>query len=192
MKAGQPGEGVSVAHAEFGGVGTMEHRVVVAADRAAVWRAYTTSDGLMGWAAPFVDADFRLDGAMESHYAPDARKGDGRNGIARFIAFVPGRMLAFRSERLPAGAPMDGGLWLGMHQVVELATLADGRTEVRQTVVGFGEGEGHRRIREFMGAGNAWVLGKLKEYVEGSPVDWPAEMAPRAAPRTAAPGEARP
>ncbi len=168
-------DGVTVRSGATGGIGWLEHRIVVPAGPEAVWKAYTTSEGLEGWAAPFVAADFRLDGPMEAGYRADARPGDPDNILDRFIAFVPGRMLAFSAERMPSSAPMDGALWKTMHQVVELARVAGG-TEVRQTIVGFGEGPGYERIRTFMTAGNRWALTMLRQFCERGPVGWPAAL----------------
>ncbi len=170
-------DGITVRSGESGGIGWLEHRVAVAAPPDAVWQAYTTGEGLRGWAAPFVTADFRLDGPMESGYALDARPGDPDNILDRFIAFLPGRMLAFRTETMPANAPMDGALWLTMHQVVELVVRPGGGTEICQTVVGFRDGDGYRAIRDYMTVGNRWVLRLLRKYLEEGSVDWPAEMA---------------
>ena len=83
----------------------LRHEVVVDAPPAAVFRAFTTSDGLHGFAAPVAAIDARPGGLWEASYYPARCLGDPRNILNQAISLVPDRMLTIRIARTPPGFP---------------------------------------------------------------------------------------
>lgn len=159
---------------EAAGVRVLEHSVFVTAPVERVWRAYTTSEGLMDWAAPFAVADFDA-GTLESGWTIESHAGDPANMFDRYVAFIPQRMVAWRTERLPPGAPFDVSLWMQLHQVAEFAQR-DGGTDVTQSLVGVGRGGGWDALAQARIAGNDWALRMLRKAMASGPLDWRAEL----------------
>lgn len=147
--------------------------VVVPAGRADVWRAFTTSEGVMSWAAPFARVDFGLGGIWESSYDPTARAGDPDNIRNRFLAYVPERVLALQAEAAPPGFPHPEIL-PELFSVVLFEAVDEGHTRVTMYGVGYRDTPAHHEILELFRQGNAWSLGMLHHRFAEGPVDWTA------------------
>jgi hypothetical protein len=86
----------------------LQHQVDVDAAPAAVWRAFTTSEGLRGFAAPVAAIDFRIGGHWEASYNPAGHLGDPGNILNEVVAYLPGRMLTIRIARTPPRVSSSG------------------------------------------------------------------------------------
>ncbi len=155
----------------------LRHEAVISAPLEAVWQAFTTAEGWMSWAVPFARVDFRLGGLIETSYDPAAQAGDAANIHSRILAYLPGRMMAFRAERPPPGFQHPESL-AGLFSVVEIAPHGDGASLIRLSGVGYTDSPEHRALREFFERGNAWSLERLVERFTSGPVDWSAQQAP--------------
>src|SRR5260221_13926725 len=70
-------------------------QVVVKASPDAVWKAWTTPDGIKSFFAPDARVEARPGGAFEIYFNPFAEPGlKGADGM-RFLALQEGRMLSF-------------------------------------------------------------------------------------------------
>jgi hypothetical protein len=115
---------------------------------------------------------------MEAGFSAQSRPGDPGNIRDRILAYLPGRMLAWQTTEVPAGAPFDGALWRQTHQIVEFTEEAPGRTRVTQSMVGIGEGPGWEAVIAFARGVNDWGLRNLKQSLEQGPIDWAAQALP--------------
>lgn len=139
---------------------------VIDAPVAAVWTAWTTSDGLRAWLAPHADIDLRLDGLMRANYDPQGRLGDPGTILNRILAYEPERMLAIRVTQAPEKFPFRaivGEMWTVLH----LTPTADGKTHLRIVGLGFGPGEEARKMRAFFQQGNDYTLAHLQQHFKG-------------------------
>ena len=157
-----------------GGERVLEQSLVVAAPVAAVWQAFTTTEGFRAWAAPVTAVDFRLGGIMESSYSVDAVIGAADNIRNEFVAYLPHRMLAFRNTQCPPGAPFDAATFQRIHTVVSFEPLGAESTRVTVAQPGYGTGELFDGVYRHFEWGNRWSLEKLAERFEKGPVDWTA------------------
>ena len=142
----------------------LRHEVEVDAPVAAVWRAFSTNDGLRGFAAPFVAIDLRPGGHWESSYNPAGHIGDPANILNQIIAYVPERMLAMRIARTPPGFPnpeVAKQVWT----VIEMTDLGNGRTRATGSMYGWQQGAEWDTVYRFFERGNATVFDKLKRYL---------------------------
>jgi len=145
--------------------------IVVPASRAEVWRAFTTSDGVMAWAAPFARVESEVGGGWESSYDPAAQVGDPDNIRIRFLAWLPERMLAMQTVDAPPGF-LHPELLPELSSVVLFDAVDGDRTRVTLYGVGYRDAPDHQELLETFRQGNAWTLGMLhRRFVEG-PVDW--------------------
>ena len=137
--------------------------IVVPADVARVWRAFTTKEGLMSWAVPFADIDLRVGGVWESSYEADAKVGDPGNIRNRILAYLPERMMALKAESAPPDFAHPEVL-ADLFSVVEFEPLGDGRTRIRIYGVGYRDTPAHLAVRDMFREANGWSLGMLYEH----------------------------
>lgn len=129
----------------------------------------------MGWAVPlarFVPDDPEI---LVTSYDPADTRGSATTIRHRILARIPGRLLAFRTIKPPAGFPFAGG-YLGVTSVFELAPEGE-RTRLRLTSVGYPDSEAGRLLIAFFRAGNQETLKGLQSlFTPGAgglgPVDW--------------------
>ena len=145
--------------AEADGTSTLVHEVLVDAPAMDVWTAVATPEGWMTWAVP---AARWVDGApdvLETSYDPAEKPGGPGTIQQRFLAQIPGRLLAFRTIKAPAGFPN----WESYRLVTSVFELepAGQRTRVRLTSTGYPDSEAGRELVAFFRQGNAETLEQL-------------------------------
>lgn len=151
---------------------TLVHEAVIPALADAVWQAVSTAEGWMTWAVPMAWAD-PVAGTLETSYDPAAEPGDPGTIVQQFVVAIPGRLLAFRTTKAPAGFPA-AETYYGVTSVIELEPLTNG-TRLRLTSVGFAASEDGSMLADFFAAGNATTLEHLRQRFISGPRNWAAE-----------------
>lgn len=157
-------------HLDDGSIMTV-HQVVVPATVDEVWQALTTSDGVMSWAVPFAEVDFRLNGIWESSYVRSATLGDPANIRNKFLSYVPKRMMAMQAVQ----APMDfqhPEVLAELFSVFEIDPVGDDSTRVVVYGVGYRDTPQMNSVRQMFEGGNAWSMQKLYERFANGPIQW--------------------
>ncbi|HVL68988.1 MAG TPA: SRPBCC domain-containing protein [Vicinamibacterales bacterium] len=140
---------------------------VVQAPVAAVWKAWTTSEGLRAWLAPHAEIDLRIGGLMRTNYDRDGRLGDARTIENTILSFEPGRMLSIRVAKFPRDFPFPnaiGDMWTVMY----FEPAGDDRTRLRIVGLGFRTDEESQKMRAFFERGNAVTLQQLQSHFTGT------------------------
>ncbi|HVP85291.1 MAG TPA: SRPBCC domain-containing protein [Rhizomicrobium sp.] len=137
--------------------------ILIDAPVSQVWDAFTTDKGFMKWAAPFAHITPGNGGMMESGFAANGKIGDPNNVLNRIDVYLPDSMIVMRNEHVPAGGPMDPDLIQKVRTIITFAPAGDGKTELTQTVVGFGETPGYDAMYAHFRDGNAEYLQSLAE-----------------------------
>jgi uncharacterized protein YndB with AHSA1/START domain len=153
------------------------HELAVPASVAAVWQAFTTSEGLMTWAVPFASVDFRVGGVWESSYDAGAKPGADENIRTRYLSFVPGRMIAMQAVGAPPGFPHPEVL-PDLFSVVEFEPVGADTTLVRMYGVGYRDTPEHTAVRRMFRDANAWTLRMLHRRFTVGPTDWSSTRVP--------------
>ncbi len=154
------------------GTRALRHSVIVPGAPAAVWAAFTTTDGYRSWAAPVAAVDFRLGGMFETSYAADGRLGAPGNIRNEIVAVLPQRMFALRNRQAPPDVPFDAAIFQALNTVVQFDDVGGGFTRVTVTMPGYRRDEAHDRIYKFFDWGNAATLAALRERFAKGPKDW--------------------
>lgn len=140
--------------------------ITIPASIDAVWKAFTTSEGLSTWLTPGAVVDLRNGGEWTAHYP------GGKTGGGTIVSFKPKREIVMsamapewfphvRSERTRA--------------VFEFKAVDRGSTLVRLTQTGWKEGEEWDKAYDYLAGGNAQLLETLKRRFVSGPLDWAKE-----------------
>lgn len=140
--------------------------VTIPASRAAVWQAFTTSDGLSTWLTPGAVVDLRKDGEWTAHF-PGGSTGGGT--IVSFIpqeelilsALAPEKFPTVRSERTTAK--------------FLFVAASDQSTVVRLVQTGWKNGEEWDKAYDYLAEGNVQLLETLRRRFISGPIDWAKE-----------------
>ena len=135
-----------------------------------VWKLWTTEAGVTSFFAPGARIEPKVDGLYEIYFNPKAEPGMRGSDGMRILAFEPERRLAFTWNAPPSIPEIRGQRTM---VVVELQPAGEGRTKLRFTHLGWGEGEKwDEAYAYFDKAWRTFVLPHLKHRVEKGPVDW--------------------
>jgi uncharacterized protein YndB with AHSA1/START domain len=146
--------------------------VAVPATRAAVWQAFSTSQGLSTWLTPGAVVELRKGGEWTAHFP------GGKTGGGTILSFVPEQEMV-----LAAMAPEQFPTVRAERTTARFQFIATGdSTLVRLTQTGWKTGDEWDKAYDHLAQGNAQLLETLRRrFVEG-PIDWEKEWGiPKAA-----------
>jgi uncharacterized protein YndB with AHSA1/START domain len=133
---------------------------VVKAPREAVWRAWTTPEGIKSFFAKGSNIDLRPDGAYEIFFAPDQPAGlRGADGM-RLLLVQPPSVLAF-TWNAPFEFPEQRKQ--RTHVMLRFTPIDDNTTRVLLVHDGFGDGPEWQKVRDYFQ--NAWTTFVLPRLV---------------------------
>jgi uncharacterized protein YndB with AHSA1/START domain len=140
--------------------------VTIPASRAAVWQAFTTSDGLSTWLTPGAVVDLRKGGEWTAHFP------GGSTGGGTIVSFIPQEELvlsALAPEKFPT---VRSERTMAKFQFV----VATGQsTLVRMVQTGWKSGEEWDKAYEYLADGNVQLLETLRRRFISGPIDWAKE-----------------
>lgn len=148
---------------EADGTVTTIHRAVIAAPAAEVWAAISTPEGWRGWAAPLARWAEGESDVIETSYNPDELAGGPGAIWQRFVALIPGRLLVFRTIKVPDDFP-HGDEYKQVTSFIELEPDGAG-TRLTLTATGYPDSEGGRALVQFFAKGNAVTLEALRRHL---------------------------
>lgn len=134
-----------------------------------VWKAWTTSEGIKTFFAPEARVEARPGGPFEIHINPYARPGLKGADDMVFLALQEQRMLSFTwnaPPHLPEARRQRTSV------VVRLNPAGEGRTEVRLTHTGWGDGGQWDQAYAYFDRAWGNVLANLEKRFVSGPVDW--------------------
>jgi len=137
--------------------------IVVDAPRAAVWKAFTTSDGAKSWMVAHADIDLKIGGLMRTHYDPKGKLGDENSIENTIISFDPERMYSIKNTKAPKTFPFPKSIQ-AMWTVVYFEDAGEGKTKVTVVGLGFTDDEESQKLRAFFQRGNDITLQGLQAH----------------------------
>ena len=141
--------------------------LTIPAPRAAVWEAFSTSEGLSTWLTPGAVVDLRPGGEWTAHFP-------GSTGGGTILSFIPQQELvlaALAPDKFPAVRAAR------THVVFRFESRGDS-TLVRLTQTGWQDGPEWDRAYEYLASGNAQLLATLHRRFVNGPLDWQKEFGP--------------
>jgi len=151
--------------------------IIINAPVSKVWDAFTTDSGFESWAAPVAHVTLGNDGMIEASYRLSSKIGDADNIRNRIVAYLPEHLLVLHNEHVPRNAPFKPDIIAKIRTIIEFQDLGDGRTQVVESGVGYGEGGDFDSMYDHFRAGNAEDFDALAQSFVTGPVDWRAEAA---------------
>ncbi len=139
--------------------------ITIPAPQAAVWQAFTTSDGLSTWLTPHAVVDLRKGGEWTAHYP------GGKTGGGTILDFTPEKELilsAMAPERFPE---VRAERTTAKFQF----TANRNSTHVRLVQTGWRHGEEWDKAYDYLAVGNAQLLEALLRRFVSGPIDWSKE-----------------
>ena len=152
----------------------IDKEVLVNAPIDAVWAAWTTREGIVGFFAPDAVVDARVGGAFHIHIDPLAAPGARGADDTRFLALQAPRMLSFdwnAPPHLPEARAQRTFV------VVRLAPADAGQTRVSLHHTGWGDGGQWDQAYAYFDKAWGGVLGNLQKRFAVGPYDWTAWLA---------------
>ena len=136
--------------------------VMVPAPVGEVWKAFTTSDGLMTWLTPNAVVNLREGGEWTAKFP------GGSTGGGTILSFVPEKELV-----ISALAPDKFPTVRATRTRARFQFEAKGSsTVVRLTQTGWKEGDEWVKAYEYLTVGNAQLLATLHHRFVSGPIDW--------------------
>ena len=140
------------------------------ATRAEVWRAWTTSEGVVTFFAQAANIRLEPGGAFELYFDTEAPPGlQGSEGM-RVLSYLPGEMLSFEWNAPPRFPELRNGprTWV----VVRLDDVGARATRVRLAHLGWRGGGEWDQVHSYFDRAWDTVLRRLVCRFESGPVDW--------------------
>jgi uncharacterized protein YndB with AHSA1/START domain len=139
------------------------HEGIVEGPVDAVWKAFTTKEGIEAWMVAKGEFELKIGGKMRSVYNPKAELGGPQTIENTILSFEPGRMLSIKNTKAPEGFPHAEAI-RNMWTVIYFDEAGADRTRVRIVGMGFGEDAASQQLRKHFDGGNAYTLKKLQEH----------------------------
>lgn len=138
----------------------------------AVWKLWTTEEGVKSFFAPGCRIEPKVDGLYEIWFNPAAPAGERGGDGMRILAFEPGRRLAFTWN-----APPSQPVIRAQRSVVDVRFLAEGDKKTRLVFTHGAWGDGPEWDATYAYFDKAWstfVLPNLVWRIAHGPIDWKA------------------
>jgi len=147
----------------------IDREVVVAAPVDAVYRAWTTTEGIKTFFAPDARVELAVDGPFEVYINPYALPGLKGADTMRVIGFQENKMLSFTWNAPPS---LPEARKQRTIVILRFQPEGEGKTRVHLHHVGWGEGGEWDKAYDYFS--NAWprVLANLQKRFAEGPVDW--------------------
>ncbi|MDX1439098.1 MAG: SRPBCC domain-containing protein [Rubricoccaceae bacterium] len=137
----------------------------------AVWNAYATAEGWMGWAAPLAEVDLRIGGTILTAYSGEI--GGPETNTLHIINYVPRELLTLKadiSRNWPEVLKQDAD---NLSNVILFDEIEVGQTLITSYGMGYSDSSEYEQLMQFFIQANEGLYAGLKRYVEdGEPVDW--------------------
>jgi uncharacterized protein YndB with AHSA1/START domain len=154
------------------GAGTrvLTAEIVVNAPVEKAWNAWTTPDGVKTFFAPACTIEPWVDGAYNILFHPNEKPGErGAEGM-RILSFEPMKRFAYTWNAPPSLPDIRRQRTM---LILNFESAGTGRTRVRFTQIGWGEGPDWDKAYEYFDhAWNALVLPRFRYAMEVGPIDW--------------------
>lgn len=140
------------------------YEVEIDANVEAVWKAFTTEEGLKSWMAPIVEIDLTVGGKMRSSYQQDGKLGDASTIENTILSFDPKRMLSLKATKFPENFSFEAAAKQNW-SIFYFSELSPTRTKVTIVGLGYDESVQSQQLRSFFKGANERSMNQLKRVL---------------------------
>ena len=134
---------------------------ILATDPSTAWSDWASSEGIDRWWGPAESTiELRIGGPFELSFSLDAPEGERVSEGCRYLAYVPGEMIAFTWNAPPHLALRATNTWV----VITFADNGDDSTTIRLVHAGFLEGDDWDAYRDYFDDAWGYVLDLQKAH----------------------------
>jgi uncharacterized protein YndB with AHSA1/START domain len=148
----------------------LEFEIVLNANLAKVWSAWTTDEGIRSFFAPACKIEAYVGGAYEIYFHPDENEGFRGAEGTRILAFEPMNFFSFTWNNPPSIPALR---WQFTHVSLHFNAANENLTYLKLIHQGWVPGEDWQKARDYFS--RAWgqvVLPRLTNMLESGPVKW--------------------
>ena len=130
-----------------------------------VWKALTTKEGIESWMVAKTEFELRVGAVWKTSYSKESTLDDDAAIHHSILAYDPGRMLSFRTNKVPKGFAFPNAIaktWT----VIYLEPVDERHTRFTGRMLGFTDDEESQKMRAFFERGNQQTLDSLIKRFE--------------------------
>ena len=147
--------------------------IIVKAPVAEVFKAWTTTEGVITFFAPGAIVEPRSNGLFEIHMNPLAPPGERGADDMRILGIQENKMVSFTWNAPPS---LPEARKQRTMVIVRFAPDVAGQTRVTLFHVGWGEGGEWDKAYDYFSKAWPYVLGNLTKRFESGPMDWNPQL----------------
>ena len=141
----------------------IQFSVTVPANRAEVWKLFTTDTGLEKWMAPVVKTNLKIGGWIKTNYDLNKTTDDSTAIQLDIINYLENEMLTLKVNLNNNFAPETIREDKNLQEIIQLIDMGSGKTKIIYTMVGWGQGKNWEKAYSFFEKGNEWTY---KEFLK--------------------------
>lgn len=130
-----------------------------------VWHAWTTTEGITGFFSPNANIELRPGGKFEVYFSMDAPEGMRGSEGCRVLSYLDKQMLSFEWNAPPQ---FDSLRYIYTRVVILFDKLSDGKTKIRFTHTGWGEGEKWGEVYDYFDSAWSRVMESFKKAMDNN------------------------
>jgi uncharacterized protein YndB with AHSA1/START domain len=129
-----------------------------------VWKAFTEKSLIEKWMVAKTEIELKVGATWKTAYSKEADLNDDTSIHHTILAYDPGRMLAFRTIKIPKSFPYPAVM--NTWTVVYFEPAGAEKTRVTARMMGFEDNEQGRQMRAFFERGNKSEFDALAKFFE--------------------------
>lgn len=137
-----------------------------------VWEAIATEEGMKTWMVPVAKLDLKTGGTVQTNYNTNAKIGDEGTITLGIINYIPEEMLIYKimlNDEFPEKCRKEDK---NLQEIIQLKPLANNKTKVISTMVGWGVGKEWDQTYSFFEKGNKWSYEQLIKRFKDGAIKW--------------------
>jgi uncharacterized protein YndB with AHSA1/START domain len=134
----------------------------------AMWRAWTTEEGLKHWVAPVVALDFKVGGSLQTNYDAQAKIGAPGTIHLGITNYLERQLITLKVNLTDTFAKKARDEDRNLQETVQFIDLGNGKTKLISSMMGWGTGKEWDDTYSFFARGNKWTCQQLAKYLLSS------------------------
>ncbi|MGN6163199.1 MAG: SRPBCC domain-containing protein [Flavisolibacter sp.] len=135
--------------------------IVVPAEKAQVWKLFTTEEGLKKWIAPVVKLNMKTGGFIRTNYDKTKTADDSSSIQLGIINYIENELITLKvnlNNNFAADVKADDK---NLQEILRFVDMGNGKTKIISTMVGWGNTDNWNKTYAFFEKGNDWTFKEM-------------------------------